>query len=58
MLRADKVIAAGQWTSAPADTVVLDFDERYRRRVAMTGVAALHSCFISRKQRCCAAATD
>jgi urease accessory protein len=41
MLRADKVIAAGQWTGAPADAVVLDFDERYRRRVAMTGVGGL-----------------
>ena len=41
MLRADKVIAAGQWTGSPADTVVLDFDERYRRRVAMTGVGGL-----------------
>ena len=41
MLRADKVIPAGQWSGAPADTVVLDFDERYRRRVAMTGVGGL-----------------
>jgi urease accessory protein len=41
MLRADKVIAAGHWAGAPADTVVLDFDERYRRRVAMTGVGGL-----------------
>ena len=41
MLRADKVIAAGQWSGAPADTVVLDFDDRYRRRVAMTGVGGL-----------------
>jgi urease accessory protein len=41
MLRADKVIPAGQWTGAPADTVVLDFDDRYRRRVAMTGVGGL-----------------
>ena len=41
MLRADKVIPAGQWTGAPAETVVLDFDERYRRRVAMTGVGGL-----------------
>ena len=41
MLRADKVIPAGQWTGAPADTVVLDFDERYRRRVVMTGVGGL-----------------
>ena len=41
MLRADKVIAAGHWNGVPADTVVLDFDERYRRRVAMTGVGGL-----------------
>jgi urease accessory protein len=41
MLRADKVIPAGKWSGAPADTVVLDFDERHRRRVAMTGVGGL-----------------
>jgi urease accessory protein len=41
MLRADKVIPAGDWSAAPADTVVLDFEERYRRRVAMTGVGGL-----------------
>jgi urease accessory protein len=41
MLRADKVIAVGQWSGAPADSVVLDFDERYRRRVGMTGVGGL-----------------
>ena len=41
MLRADKVIPAGQWPGAPADTVVLDFDARYRRRVTMTGVGGL-----------------
>ena len=41
MLRADKVIPAGHWSGAPADTVVLDFDERYRRRVAMTCVGGL-----------------
>ena len=41
MLRADKVIPAGHWPGAPADTVVLDFDQRYRRRVAMTGVGGL-----------------
>jgi urease accessory protein len=41
MLRADKVIPAGHWSGAPADTVVLDFDGRYRRRVTMTGVAGL-----------------
>lgn len=41
MLRADKVIPAGKWSGAPADTVVLDFHERHRRRVAMTGVGGL-----------------
>ena len=41
MLRADKVLPAGTWTGAPADSVVLDFDERYRRRFAMTGVGGL-----------------
>ena len=41
MLRAEKVIPAGHWSGEPADTVVLDYDERYRRRVAMTGVRGL-----------------
>src|SRR5262249_2811134 len=41
MLRADRVIPAGHWSGTPADTVVLDFDERYRRRVSMTGVRGL-----------------
>ena len=41
MLRADKVVPAGKWSGVPADTVVLDFDERYRRRVTMTGVGGL-----------------
>ena len=41
MLRADKVLPPGHWTGAPADSVVLDFDERYRRRVAMTAVGGL-----------------
>jgi len=41
MLRADKVIAAGDWSGEPADSVVLDYDERYRRRVVMTGVGGL-----------------
>ncbi len=38
MLRADKVIPAGGWKGTPVDSVVLDFDERYRRRIVMTGV--------------------
>jgi len=41
MLRADTVIPAGGWSGEPADSVVLDFDERHRRRVAMTGVRGL-----------------
>jgi urease accessory protein len=41
MLRAEKVIPASHWSGAPADTVVLDFDERYRRRMTMTGVGGL-----------------
>lgn len=41
MLRAEAVLAAGSWTSAPCDSVVLEFDERHRRRVAMSGVRGL-----------------
>src|ERR1700735_1111477 len=41
MLRAEKVIPAGHWSGAPADTVVLDFDARYRRRAARAGVGGL-----------------
>ena len=41
MLRADKVLPAGDWTGTPIDSVVLDFDERYRRRFVMTGVGGL-----------------
>ena len=41
MIRATEVRAAYRWTQAPADTVVLDFDDRHRRRVAMTGTRGL-----------------
>jgi urease accessory protein len=41
MLHAHSVIPAGQWSGESADTVVLDYDERYRRRFAMTGVRGL-----------------
>jgi urease accessory protein len=41
MIRATEVRAAHRWTQAPADTVVLDFDDRHRRRVAMTGTRGL-----------------
>ena len=34
--RITEVRAAGTWTGTPADRVVLDFDGRYRRRVALT----------------------
>jgi urease accessory protein len=41
MIRATKVRAQHHWTQAPADTVVLDFDDRHRRRMAMTGTHGL-----------------
>jgi urease accessory protein len=37
MIRATQVRAQHHWTQAPVDTVVLDFDDRHRRRMAMTG---------------------
>lgn len=37
-LRASIVKARGTWHGATRDTVVLDFDARHRRRVAMSGV--------------------
>jgi urease accessory protein len=37
-LRAAAVLARGSWSHRPVDCVVLDFDERHRRRIAMTGV--------------------
>ena len=41
MIRAVSVAAAGSWREAPADCVVLDFDGRHRRRIALTGVRGL-----------------
>jgi urease accessory protein len=41
MIRATQVRAQYRWTGAPADTVVLDFDDRHRRRTAMTGTRGL-----------------
>jgi len=41
MNRATQVRAQHRWTEAPADTVVLDFDDRHRRRMAMTGTRGL-----------------
>ena len=36
--RAISVKAAGSWKDEPVDTVVLDYDDRHRRRIAMKGV--------------------
>src|SRR5207245_7911716 len=41
MIRATQVREQHRWTEAPADTVVLDFDDRHRRRMAMTGTRGL-----------------
>jgi urease accessory protein len=41
MLRATSVKAAQTWRDTPADTVVLEFDDRHRRRMAMTGTRGL-----------------
>jgi urease accessory protein len=41
MIRATEVRGQHGWTVAPADTVVLDFDDRHRRRMAMTGTRGL-----------------
>jgi urease accessory protein len=40
-VRAAQVHGQHRWTEAPADTVVLDFDDRHRRRMAMTGTRGL-----------------
>jgi urease accessory protein len=41
MIRATKVQGQHRWSEAPADTVVLDFDDRHRRRMTMTGTRGL-----------------
>jgi urease accessory protein len=41
MIRATRVQGQHRWTEAPADTVVLGFDDRHRRRMAMTGTRGL-----------------
>jgi urease accessory protein len=41
MIRATAVRGQHRWTDTPADTVVLDFDDRHRRRMAMTGTRGL-----------------
>src|SRR3954463_12655825 len=41
MIRATQVKGQHRWTETAADTVVLDFDDRHRRRMAMTGTRGL-----------------
>ncbi|MDB5566126.1 MAG: ureE [Tardiphaga sp.] len=41
MIRATDVKGQHHWKEAAADTVVLDFDDRHRRRMAMTGTRGL-----------------
>jgi urease accessory protein len=41
MIRATQIRGQYRWTESPADTVVLDFDDRHRRRMAMTGTRGL-----------------
>ncbi|MGY3498589.1 MULTISPECIES: urease accessory protein UreE [unclassified Bradyrhizobium] len=41
MIRATKVLGQHRWKEAPADTVVLDFDDRHRRRMVMSGTRGL-----------------
>jgi len=41
MIRATQVRGQHRWSETPADTVVLDFDDRHRRRMAMTGTRGL-----------------
>jgi urease accessory protein len=40
-IRATQVRGQHRWTEAPADTIVLDFDDRHRRRMAMIGTRGL-----------------
>ncbi len=41
MIRATKIFPQYKWTRAAADTVVLNYDDRHRRRMAMTGTRGL-----------------
>ena len=41
MIRAIEVKPQHRWQDPSADTVVLDFDDRHRRRMAMTGTRGL-----------------
>jgi len=37
MIRAQKILPAESWSRVASDAVVLDFDRRHRRRIAMRG---------------------
>jgi urease accessory protein len=41
LIRATQVRGQHRWSEAPADTIVLVFDDRHRRRMAMTGTRGL-----------------
>src|SRR5580765_5529295 len=41
MIRSTQVRGQYRWSEPAADTVVLDFDDRHRRRMAMTGTRGL-----------------
>src|SRR4051794_2191691 len=41
MIRATRVLPLHRWGQAAADTIVLGFDDRHRRRMAMTGTRGL-----------------
>lgn len=41
MIRATQIKPQHCWSEPPADTIVLDFDDRHRRRMAMTGTRGL-----------------
>jgi urease accessory protein len=41
MLRAVNIERAGTWSGSCADRVMLDFDQRHRRRITMCGVGGL-----------------
>ncbi|GLH78385.1 hypothetical protein SSBR45G_32940 [Bradyrhizobium sp. SSBR45G] len=41
MIRATRVLGQHRWKEAAADSVLLDFDDRHRRRLAMAGTRGL-----------------
>ena len=41
MIRATEMHPAGEWSGEPADRIILDYDQRHRRRVAMTATGGL-----------------